>query len=194
MKGGHIWKAGQEGAPMAEILPVWLIIIFGCQSKRRRTQSYRSMWKINSLAQTGRRDKKQQHVGDPSSSSTHLHVWPFSLMWPSSAASPLPVSSLFKHPPLNSEPDFLSPLCFSFLFSLPACLTLSASFFDPPLLSQSLNTFNLLSSSLICHCIHPMLPFIISPYRPPPSVLLLLSACLKDGFKDPLSPFSPSTQ
>lgn len=63
----------------------------------------------------------------------------------------------------------------------------TASFFDPPLLSQSFNTFNLLSSSLICHSIHPVLPFIISPYRPPPSVLLLLSACLKDGFKDPFS-------
>lgn len=70
----------------------------------------------------------------------------------------------------------------------------AASFFDPPLLSQSLNTFNLLSSSLICHSIHSALPFIISPYRLPPSVLLLLSACLKDGFKDPLSPLSPSSQ
>lgn len=85
-------------------------------------------------------------------------------------------------PLLSSEPYFLSPLCFSFLFECQLA-ALAASFFDPPLLSQSLNTFNLLSSSLICHSIHSVLPFIISPYRPPPSVLLLLSACL-DGRMD----------
>ena len=100
------------------------------------------------------------------------------------------LSALFSHispathfPLLSSEPYFLSPPCFSFLFECQLAALSAASFFDPPLLSQSLNTFNLLSSSLICHSIHSVLPFIISPYRPPPSVLLLLSACL-DGRMD----------
>ena len=113
--------------------------------------------------------------------STHLYLL-FSfqtflqhLILLSSALSPI----FSRHSASQSSFDCL----LAFLFA--------TSFFDPPLLSQSLNTFNLLSSSLICHSIHCVLPFIISPYRPPPSVLLL-SACLNDGFKDPLSPLSPS--
>lgn len=134
--------------------------------------------------------------------SSLLHPWPSTLMWPSSAActvslaSPFHVCSPFKHILLSSA---LSPIFSRFSashssFDCQLASLSAASFFDPPLLSKSLNTFNLLSSSLICHSIHPVLPFIISPYRPPPSVLLLLSARLKDGFKDPLSPLSPSTQ
>lgn len=129
---------------------------------------------------------------------------------------PPPTSALPFDVALHCSRHYVSPLTFTSLFSFQTFLLSSllsptfsrlsashssfdcqlaslaaASFFDPPLLSQSLNTFNLLSSSLICHSIHPVLPFIISPYLPLPSVLLMLSACLKDGFKDLLS---PSTQ
>lgn len=106
-------------------------------------------------------------------------------------ASPLPVCSLFKHLSYNTLSSALSPLFsyFSDSHSSFAKLpySLPTSFFCPPLLYQPLNIFNLLSSSLICYTIHPMLTFIISPYRPLPSVLLL-SACLTNGFKEPLSP------
>lgn len=66
-------------------------------------------------------------------------------------------------------------------FDCQLALLAAASFFDPPLLTQSLNTFNLLSSFLICHSIHPVLPFIISPYLPLPSVLLL-AVSLSEGW------------
>lgn len=52
-------------------------------------------------------------------------------------------------------------LCFLFLFWLPTYFTLLL--LAPPLLFQPLNTFNLLSSSLICHSIHPTLPSLSAP-------------------------------
>lgn len=130
--------------------------------------------------------------------SLFLQLQPFALMWPAAAAGKLFPHlylsvPLFKH---SSSPQSWALLSFRlslshFSFDRQLASLAPASFFDPTLLSQPLNTFNLLSSSLICHSIHPMLPFIIWPYLLLPSVLLLLSACLRDGFKDLLS---PSTQ
>lgn len=120
-------------------------------------------------------------------------MWPSPATCTSSLPSPLPVCSPFKHFSWHIFSSQLWDLLYlasgsHFSFDCQLASFSTAYFFDPPLFSQPLNTFNLLSSSLICHSIHPVLPFIISPYHPLPSVLLLLSACLKDGFKDPLSP------
>lgn len=71
-----------------------------------------------------------------------------------------------------------------FLWPLPLILLLSADvlhLFDPPLLFQGLNTFNLLSFFLIFHFIHPVLSVIISLSHPPPPVLLLLLVFLNNG-------------
>lgn len=108
--------------------------------------------------------------------------------------------SLFKHLFCQtfSSARALSPisslLAVSFLFSLPTCPTLRSFFLRPstPLAVTQYFQFTLLLSNLPLHSSGA--PFIIWAYRPPPSVLLSLSPRLKDGFKDPFSPLSLSTQ
>lgn len=114
-----------------------------------------------------------------------LQPQPFTLMWPSTAALCLP-PHLYVFALLWNISPLLSPIFSHFpashsSFDCQLALLAAASFFDPPLLTQSLNTFNLLSSFLICHSIHPVLPFIISPYLPLPSVLLL-AVSLSEGW------------
>lgn len=79
------------------------------------------------------------------------------------------LSNIF--PLLIAEPHFFCASHFSFDCQL-ASLS-AASFFDTPLLSQPLNTFNLLSSSLICRSILPILPSLSAPIF----LCLLSSSC-----------------
>lgn len=120
---------------------------------------------------------------DPPSSTFSPSLWCGSRLHD---ASPLPLCS-FKHFP-SPHCWALLFLCFSFLFWLPTCLTLCCFFFrhSTALAATQYFQFTLLLSNLPLHSSHT--PFIIGPYLPLPSVLLLLLACLKDAFKDLLSP------
>lgn len=75
-------------------------------------------------------------------------------------------------PLLIPEPYFLSPLCFSFLFRLPTCLTLCCFFLRPstPLPVTQYFQFTLLLSNLPLHSSRAPLHYL------PPIVLRLLSS------------------